>query len=99
MNKLHLLKTALLIVVLAEEVKRAGTSKTNKACIRNTINKYGSHQQMHDKNGDLMMSHSVTKKRSDKLLEISSSLITDYNNEDTSKLPEYSARLLSYINN
>ncbi|PKE16422.1 hypothetical protein [Macrococcoides caseolyticum] len=99
MNKLQTLKIALLIVILAEEIKRARKTKANKACIRNTINQYGSHQQMHDKNGDLMMSHSVTKKRSDKLLEISSSLITDYNNEDTSKLPEYSARLLSYINN
>ncbi|MCU7557286.1 hypothetical protein [Macrococcus capreoli] len=32
------------------------------AGITSTVNKYGAHQQMHDKNGDLMMSHSVLKK-------------------------------------
>lgn len=82
MNKLNLLKIALLIVILAEEIKRAKKdakiknsilsvksdvseleSKISKSVgIKSIVNKYGAHQQMHDKNGDLMMSHSVIKK-------------------------------------
>lgn len=40
MNKLHLLKIALLIVILAEEIKRAGKSRlaiTNKGLIADKI--------------------------------------------------------------
>lgn len=61
MNKLKVLKIALLIIILAEEIKRASTSKANKACIRNTINQYGSHQQTFDSKGHLIMSYSVLK--------------------------------------
>ncbi|TDM18897.1 hypothetical protein [Macrococcoides caseolyticum] len=63
MRKLQPLKIALLIVILAEEIKRA--------------------KKIHLLD----------------LLEISSCLITDYNNNDTSKLLEYSARLNSHVNN
>lgn len=61
MRRLQTLKIALLIVILAEEIKRASTSKANKACIRNTINQYGSHQQTFDSKGHLIMSYSVLK--------------------------------------
>ncbi|MDJ1108574.1 hypothetical protein QNJ28_00545 [Macrococcus caseolyticus] len=61
MNKLQALKIALLIIILAKEIKKASTSKANKACIRNTINQYGSHQQTFDSKGHLVKSYSVLK--------------------------------------
>lgn len=61
MRKIQALKIALLIVILAEEIKRAkkNNGKTNKSRIVSTVNKYGSHIQSFDGNGQLTNSSSV----------------------------------------
>ncbi|WP_240836900.1 hypothetical protein [Macrococcus sp. PK] len=69
---------------MAEEIKKAKKSKINIRANEDFSNK------------SLYYNKSANP---DDLLEISSGLITDYNNNDTSKLLEYSARLNSHINN
>lgn len=65
MNRLQAIKITLLIVILAEEIKRVK---------RNTSSQ-------------------------NELLDISAHLVSDYNKKNSANLLEYSARLLSRVNN
>lgn len=52
-----------------------------------------------DKNKEPQTTHVSEQNEEIELIEIASSLITDYKNEDASKLLEYAARLIGHVNN
>ena len=43
--------------------------------------------------------HGSEQNEGNELIAIASSLVTDYNNQTTENLLEYSSRLISYVNN
>lgn len=54
---------------------------------------------MGEKNKKPQTTHGSEQNEGKELIEIASSLVTDYNNQTTENLLEYSSRLIRYVNN
>lgn len=54
---------------------------------------------MQEQNKNPQTTHGSEQNEENELIEIASSLITDYNNANVNNLLEYASRLLSHVNN
>lgn len=56
-------------------------------------------QTMKEQNKKPQTTHGSEQFEGEELIEIASSLLSDYNNQTVENLPEYSSRLIRYVNN
>ncbi len=54
---------------------------------------------MKEQNKKPQTTHGSEQFEGEELIEIASSLLSDYNNQTVENLPEYSSRLIRYVNN
>lgn len=54
---------------------------------------------MQEENKKPQTTHGSEQFEGKELIEIASSLLSDYNNQTVENLPEYSSRLIRYVNN